>query len=61
MNVFLKPCPFCGSANVNLNTEHSYSTGGNDNNYVMCENCGGTTRIFPSAILAVEAWNRRTS
>jgi len=44
----LKPCPFCGSHDVDT-----------WNDTVFCKRCGGTTSDHESIGKAAEAWNRR--
>lgn len=54
----LKPCPFCGSRDVDYH-------GGIDDVYdhyrVVCFNCGAATAQKPTRTEADEAWNRRTN
>ena len=54
----LKPCPFCGSKDVDVITHEFYLQ---TNTYgVMCFNCEVQTKqFFTNKITAVKAWNRR--
>lgn len=60
-NQKLKPCPFCGSKNVEI-FEPVNKNKNVVGRAVMCNECG--TRVgFPLAyddLMATEAWNRRT-
>lgn len=45
-----KPCPFCGSENINVSkTAH----------YVECNDCNVETMCYNTEEEAIEAWNRR--
>ncbi len=50
----LKPCPFCGSKEVEMqgNSHHSW---------VVCDNCSTEGPVAPSQDEAVERWNERAS
>ena len=50
----LKPCPFCGG-------DASFVACGEGEAYVKCTECGVETKVKPSYLNAVEAWNRRAS
>jgi Lar family restriction alleviation protein len=51
----LKPCPFCGSKNIEIT--------GRDKCWIRCNNCGceGPTpaNLWPTDMEAIEAWNMR--
>lgn len=49
----LKPCPFCGSKNIDL-FEHGAIVV-----FVQCDDCLATFPHFDSKQEAIEAWNRR--
>ncbi len=49
----LKPCPFCGSDNVDI-YKHK-----NENKCVVCYKCYSGSGNYMTDDLAVEAWNRR--
>lgn len=51
----LKPCPFCGSDNIQFNTcwdEEAYI-------FCQCMNCRSTTKEFLEKKNAACQWNRR--
>ena len=55
----LKPCPFCGSRNVDVFSSFGdSSTNGNIIN-VACISCGAQGAAKLGEIQAVEAWNKR--
>ncbi len=59
MSEKLKPCPFCGSANVDVfNSFGDPSTDENIMN-VECINCGAEGGIGKGEEKAAAAWNRR--
>jgi len=49
----LKPCPFCGSTNV----RHAYYS----EHWVVCDDCGGSSGMYPSDEKAALMWNRRVN
>lgn len=49
----LKPCPFCGSKNIEIT---SY---GADIVFIQCDGCSATFPHFDCEKEAIEAWNRR--
>ena len=51
----LKPCPFCGSDNVEIHIPYMIS----DMYMVQCYDCNCNTAIFETPEKAAEAWNRR--
>jgi len=56
----LKPCPFCGEAkrvwpqNGNIGSQER-----GWHQLIWCENCGATSREWPTEAEAIAAWNRR--
>jgi len=64
MNEELKPCPFCGSIEVNnTNYDKGYLTEDDDNDglefVIVCPDC--ICSILPSSniSIAIERWNKR--
>ena len=55
----LKPCPFCGSDEVGCWAHYGKFPNGKTPHNVLCDDCGSTTDMYPSAEEAIEAWNRR--
>ena len=56
-NKELKPCPFCGSENLEI-------LGGDDIDkltLISCDNCGATVAFEKKTISAKNAWNRRAN
>ena len=50
----LKPCPCCGGpATMEHGAEES------ENGWVVCMECGLSTRYYDDPAMAAEAWNRR--
>lgn len=49
----LLPCPFCGGGDIVIKNPFGSAL------YVMCTECGATTRWVMDKELAIEAWNRR--
>lgn len=62
-NAELKPCPFCGSNNVELvdefekRTEHRYLT----YRRVGCNDCGALSGRRDNRTECIERWNRRVN
>lgn len=57
----LKPCPFCGNRNVNLQiVREKLDYSDIDGAYIECPICGIESRIFEDPDEAVEFWNRRS-
>jgi Lar family restriction alleviation protein len=52
----LKPCPFCGSSDIEI-YEHPYEC--QPDLYSVDCDCGAGVELFKSRDLAIEAWNRR--
>jgi Lar family restriction alleviation protein len=53
----LKPCPFCGSKNIELSAEEYYDK---DVFYIVsCNNCGAKIEGSGRNKEAAEAWNTR--
>ena len=48
----LKPCPFCGGK---AKDRYECLNGV----FVQCNECGVSTRVFPSQSAAIWGWNRR--
>ena len=57
MTTELKPCPFCGSDDV----QYAFLPDCDDRNYVMYNNCGATTDSIDTLPerTALEVWNMR--
>ena len=56
MEFELKPCPFCGSEHIALNSNHAkplYS--------IDCEDCGCGTRGQLTPKIAADVWNKRVA
>ena len=53
MSEELKPCPFCGSDDVDLQCYED------DGFHVVCGKCGGNMPGWDDPDEAIEAWNRR--
>lgn len=54
----LKPCPFCGSNNIDI-LDTSSINHLNLNYFARCKSCGSTSKIFQERSDAENAWNRR--
>lgn len=54
MSKELKPCPFCGSDDLDIEER-------NDIKFVFCKNCQASTADCYDVKEAVIAWNRRAS
>lgn len=54
----LKPCPFCGSDDIDYGIMSGTMKGFD---YIQCQNCGAEIRSINNGkyIEAIEAWNRR--
>ena len=56
MKTELKPCPFCGNANLSVIPDDEESP----NVYaVWCDGCGNAAHWSETEDLAIAAWNRR--
>jgi Lar family restriction alleviation protein len=53
-----KPCPFCGTKNVVVDTLN-YTSGNPGRFRVQCQDCGGATKWHDTKDEAWEAWNNR--
>ena len=51
----LKPCPFCGSKNIDLVDYSAVIV------FVQCDDCCATFPQFDTKEEAIEAWNRRAT
>ena len=52
----LKPCPFCGSKNVELiGPCEEYNLGFG----ICCNDCGYDSPIYRTELEVIDAWNRR--
>ena len=49
----LKPCPFCGSDNVEMKGQHAPEW------WVICKDCKGSAAMRPMRQQAAADWNRR--
>lgn len=58
MSEELKPCPFCGSDDIDYGIMSGTMKGFD---YIQCQNCGAEIRSINNGkyIEAIEAWNRR--
>lgn len=56
MEYELKPCPFCGSDEVDLGVGEKYD---GEDYYITCYECGMTTDTYAKPEFIVERWNRR--
>ena len=54
----LKPCPFCGSTNIDCS---NYSGSYNKAWFVQCDECCAMFPMFDTKEEAIEAWNTRTT
>lgn len=52
----LKPCPFCGSEEIHIETLKKFGT-----SYLWCKQCGAEISLYNSLDEAVSAWNGRTN
>ena len=50
----LKPCPFCGCKNINVE-----KIGNTEGFYLTCPECEIEQPIYSTLNEAIEAWNRR--
>ncbi len=57
--VELKPCPFCGNADIVLCGGDGILPDGGDYWYVNCLACGGSVYGSESRTKAIDSWNRR--
>ena len=59
----LKPCPFCGSGNVEKTVKNTWGVSHYSRSRIECRNCGLKTRLFYSYEKEVveEYWNRRAN
>lgn len=57
----LKPCPFCGSKNIELaqKTVFTQNIPVGIDWYVLCNGCCSSSGLFISDHDAINAWNRR--
>ena len=59
MSKKLKPCPFCGSEDVVVNSIGADTPEITEEYYVECVNCGSQTKLVDTPELAVKWWNTR--
>lgn len=52
--IYLKPCPFCGSYCVALESDPLIG------HHIRCSSCGAETRFIATREESAAAWNRRT-
>lgn len=52
----LKPCPFCGSKDIQVKKVEGLTTW----RYIQCDHCGGRTDGWKDETLARKAWNKRS-
>ena len=55
----LKPCPFCGSADIEISFRYPLLGKKELRMLVVCNCCGCMTAQYRNEDKAVEAWNRR--
>lgn len=48
-----KPCPFCGSTNIDISSDSYYCY------YVVCHECYNRTHECNNKVDVIERWNRR--
>jgi Lar family restriction alleviation protein len=58
MKAELKPCPFCGSKNLFIDTGISGGDGGNLF-WVVCNECYSSGQALDKKSSAIAAWNKR--
>lgn len=60
-NAELKPCPFCGGTNLDIQSGDVRFNGGItwNHNMVRCKKCGGMV-LLSVGKNAIDAWNKRT-
>ncbi len=58
MSEKIKPCPFCGSDEVNLMIDRPNNLFSNCYK-VICFGCQATSALKETGGMAIEAWNRR--
>lgn len=59
MSKKLKPCPFCGSEDVVVNSIGADTPEITEEYYVECVNCGSQTKLFDTQEVTTTAWNTR--
>lgn len=52
----LKPCPFCGSNDIDIEKLEKYGT-----YYLSCKQCSIEQPLYNTLEQAINAWNRRTN
>jgi Lar family restriction alleviation protein len=52
----LKPCPFCGSEDIEIDCAGYLD---DSDHWVICQDCGAASGIIKEASDAIEAWNTR--
>lgn len=57
----LKPCPFCGSNEVEFIEDEEQLIKNTITGYILCSNCYVTTDSFFNEERAIKAWNRRVN
>lgn len=57
--ITLKPCPFCGSENVEFIPNEEQAIDNTKTGFILCFGCGFSTDTFYSERHAAKAWNRR--
>jgi len=60
-DVYLRPCPFCGSHNIDPEGVAT-KTSADDDTIISgpaCDDCSASTSVHPSKIVSFGNWNRR--
>lgn len=55
----LQPCPFCGGEWHKPEMRSYYNSYSGRNYFVLCPDCGATSRHEPTEEYAAQMWNKR--